>query len=190
MWCFVSVPLSYIGSRYANSLELPGFKLPGTISLIPRPVPPQRWFMNRLITVIGAGVIPFVAIFVELYYIMASIWQHHIYFLFGFLFLVFLALIITCAEVSIVLCYFQITGLDWEWWWRTFFTSGASAFYIFGYSIYYFIVRLDSKGFVPGLLFFGYTTILTLGFFIMTGMIGFCTTFYFLKKIYTASHQD
>ena len=35
-------------------------------------------------------------------------WQHQFYYLFGFLALVFLILIITCAEITIVLCYFQL----------------------------------------------------------------------------------
>lgn len=35
-------------------------------------------------------------------------WQHQFYYLFGFLGLVFLILLITCAEITIVLCYFQL----------------------------------------------------------------------------------
>lgn len=38
------------------------------------------------------------------------------YYLFGFLFLVFIILIITCAEITIVLCYFQLCSEDYNWW--------------------------------------------------------------------------
>ena len=38
------------------------------------------------------------------------------YYLFGFLFLVFIILIITCAEITIVLCYFQLCSEDYHWW--------------------------------------------------------------------------
>jgi hypothetical protein len=31
-----------------------------------------------------------------------------IYYIFGFLFLVMIVLVVTCAEVSILLCYFQV----------------------------------------------------------------------------------
>jgi transmembrane 9 superfamily protein 2/4 len=33
---------------------------------------------------------------------------HQFYYLFGFLFLVFVILAITCAEITIVMCYFQL----------------------------------------------------------------------------------
>jgi hypothetical protein len=49
-----------------------------------------------------AGVLPFGAVFVELFFIVSSIWQHKFYYMFGFLLLVFLIFCITCAEVSVV----------------------------------------------------------------------------------------
>ena len=56
--------------------------------------------LHRLITL--AGVLPFGAVFVELFFIVSSIWQHKFYYMFGFLLLVFLIFCITCAEVSVV----------------------------------------------------------------------------------------
>jgi high-affinity Fe2+/Pb2+ permease len=35
-----------------------------------------------------------------------------IYYIFGFLFLVMIVLVVTCAEVSILLCYFQVCARD------------------------------------------------------------------------------
>jgi transmembrane 9 superfamily protein 2/4 len=54
------------------------------------------------------GILPFGAIFIELYFIMSSIWSHKVYYVFGFLFLVFSVLTITCSEVSILMCYFHL----------------------------------------------------------------------------------
>lgn len=54
------------------------------------------------------GILPFGAVFIELFFILSSVWSHQFYYLFSFLFLVFLILIITCAEISIVMCYFQL----------------------------------------------------------------------------------
>ena len=34
--------------------------------------------------------------------------SHHVYYMFGFLFLVFLILVITCSETAILLCYFHL----------------------------------------------------------------------------------
>jgi len=187
MWSFVSVPLCYLGSRYAYSLEPP--HVPSPPHQIPRPVPPQKWYSSTYFSILGGGVLPFGAIFIELSSIMSSIWFHKYYFLFGFLFLVFLILVITCAEMSIVMCYFQLCSLDWKWWWRSFLASGSSALYMFIYAIYYY-TQLDVQGVVGTLLYFGYTLILCFGLFVLTGTIGLASSLYFVHKIYSAIHQD
>merc|ERR1712113_536144 len=58
-----------------------------------------------------------------------GIWSSQIYYMYGFLFLVFLILIITCSETTILLCYFHLCAEDYHWWWRSFLTSGFTAFY-------------------------------------------------------------
>ena len=60
--------------------------------------------------------LPFGAVFIELFFILTSMWLHQFYYLFGFLCLVFVILIITCAEITIVLCYFQLCSEDYHWW--------------------------------------------------------------------------
>ena len=70
------------------------------------------------------------------------------YYVFGFLLLVFIILIITCAEITIVMCYFQLCAEDYHWWWRAFLTSGSSAAYMFIYSIFYFFTKLEITKFV------------------------------------------
>ena len=57
-----------------------------------------------------AGILPFGAVFVELFFILTAIWENQFYYLFGFLFLVFIILIIACSEVAIVMTYFQLCG--------------------------------------------------------------------------------
>ena len=57
-----------------------------------------------------AGILPFGAVFVELFFILTAIWEDQFYYLFGFLFLVFIILIIACSEVAIVMTYFQLCG--------------------------------------------------------------------------------
>jgi hypothetical protein len=64
--------------------------------------------MNPFFSIMMGGILPFGAVFIELFFILSSVWSHQFYYLFSFLFLVFLILIITCAEISIVMCYFQL----------------------------------------------------------------------------------
>ena len=65
-----------------------------------------------------------------------------VYYVFGFLMLTVVILVITCAEISTVFCYFQLCAEDYNWWWRSFLTSGSSAIYLFGYGILYFITKV------------------------------------------------
>merc|ERR1712085_171917 len=130
--------------------------LPVRTNQIPRQIPAQPWFIHPFITAAVGGVLPFGAAFTELFFIMASLWQHQFYYLFGFLALVLVILIVTCAEISITLTYFQLTSEDYHWWWRSFFASASSALYVFLYSILYFSSRLHIEKMVSIMLYFGY----------------------------------
>ena len=72
--------------------------------------------MNPLFSILIGGILPFGAVFIELFFILTSMWLHQFYYLFGFLCLVFVILVITCAEITIVLCYFQLCSEDYHWW--------------------------------------------------------------------------
>ena len=81
------------------------------INQIPRQVPEQVRYMQPTFSVIVGGVLPFI----ELFSILSSIWLHQFYYVFGFLLLVFIILVITCAEITIVMCYFQLCAEDYHW---------------------------------------------------------------------------
>jgi transmembrane 9 superfamily protein 2/4 len=137
-----------------------------------------------------AGVLPFGAVSVELFFIMSAIWLHQIYYFFAFLFLVMIVLVVTCAEVSILLCYFQLCNEDYRWWWRSFLTSGACAFYMLLYAVWYNLTELDMNSFVPLALYFGYMSLLSLTVFLVTGTIGYLSCLFFNWTIYASIKVD
>jgi transmembrane 9 superfamily member 2/4 len=64
---------------------------------------------------------------------MTAVWLQQLYYIFGFLLLVMVILLVTCAEISIVLCYFQLCAEDHRWWWRSVQWAGSCAGYMFLY---------------------------------------------------------
>lgn len=188
LWIGVSVPLVFAGSYYGYRKDM--IEPPCKVNQIPRQVPPQIWYTGPLASVLMGGILPFGAIFIELFFILSSLWLHHYYYLFPFLFLVFLILIITCAEITIVMTYFQLIAEDYRWWWRSFLTSGSSALYMFGYGIFYFATRLAITKAVSIVLYFSYTFVFCALFFIMTGTVGFLSCFWFVSTIFSNIKVD
>lgn len=136
------------------------------------------------------GVLPFGCIFIQLFFILNSIWSSQMYYMFGFLFLVFVILVITCSETTILLCYFHLCAEDYHWWWRSFLTSGFTAVYLFIYCCHYFATKLSIEDAASTFLYFGYTSIMVFLFFLLTGTIGFMACFWFIRKIYSVVKVD
>ena len=188
LWFGISVPLTFIGSYVGY--RKPIAENPIRTNKIPRQIPEQPWYMHTALTILIGGVLPFGAVFIELFFILTSMWMHQVYYLFGFLALVFVILVVTCAEISVVLIYFQLCSEDYRWWWRSFLTSGSSALYLFAYSMFYFYSKLDITKIVPAMMYFGYQLIIALSFFCLTGTIGFYACRWFVRKIYGAVKID
>jgi len=184
LWFGISVPLVYLGAYFGYKKSPPEF--PCKTNIASRLIPPQPWYMQNYFSMLIGGILPFGAIFIEVFFIMSSVWLHHYYYMFGFLFLVFVILTLTSAEITIVMIYFQLCSEDHRWWWRSIFTAGASALYLFLYSVLYFYTKLEIATFVPTLIYFTYMFIISVAFCVVTGTIGFYATFYFIMQIYGA----
>jgi len=185
LWLGISLPLVYLGSYFAY--RKPAFEPPVKVNQIARiSLLEKNWYTQPVTSILVGGILPFGAVFIEIFFIMSSVWLHQFYYVFGVLFIVFIILILTCAEISIVMCYFQLCNEDHHWWWRSYFTSGSSALYLFIYSILYFFTRLEIIKFLSGLLFFGYMLLVSLLFFVLTGTIGYYACFFFVRKIYSS----
>eukprot|EP01089_Gocevia_fonbrunei_P014850 TRINITY_DN4180_c0_g2_i1.p1 TRINITY_DN4180_c0_g2~~TRINITY_DN4180_c0_g2_i1.p1 ORF type:complete len:634 (+),score=120.22 TRINITY_DN4180_c0_g2_i1:94-1995(+) len=188
LWFGVSVPLTFLGAFFG--FKKPVAEPPIRINQIPRQIPEQIWYMKPIFSILMGGILPFGAIFIELFFILSSIWLHQFYYLFGFLFIVLIILVITCAEITVVMCYFQLCAEDYHWWWRGYLTAGASALYMFIYAILYYFTKLTITSFVSSLLYFGYTLIMTMYVFLFTGTVGYYACFFFVYKIYSEIHAD
>jgi len=187
LWFGISVPLVFLGA-YLGFRKEP-FDFPVKFSNIPRPVPATPWYLSAVFTVPIGGVLPFGACFVELFFILSSMWMDQYYYVFGFTFLVFTILVVTCAEITMVLLYFQLCAEDYHWWWRTFLTSGTTAAYVFLYSSFYFS-KLESNLSITYFLYFGYMGIVSFGIFLFTGTVGFFAALWFNITIFGSIKVD
>ncbi|XP_052010514.1 transmembrane 9 superfamily member 2-like isoform X2 [Xyrauchen texanus] len=188
LWFGISVPLTFVGAYFG--FKKTGIEPPVRTNQIPRQIPQQTFFTKPLPGIIMGGILPFGCIFIQLFFILNSIWSHQMYYMFGFLFLVFIILVITCSETTVLLCYFHLCAEDYHWWWRSFLTSSFTAVYLFAYTVHYFFSKLQIVGAASTILYFGYTMIMVLIFFIFTGTIGFFACFWFVNKIYSVLKVD
>merc|ERR1719486_1912026 len=188
LWFGISVPLVFLGAYFG--FRKGAIELPVRVNQIPRQIPEQPWYIGSVFTSLVGGILPFGAVFTELFFIMSSIWQHLYYYLFGFLLLVILILIVTCAEISITLTYFQLTNEDYNWFWRSFAASASSSLYVFLYSCLYYFTRLQIGHYVGAMVYFGYMFIMSYTFALITGSIGFSGTFFFVRAIYGSIKID
>lgn len=188
LWFGISVPLTFVGAYFGFRKR--ALEYPVRTNQIPRQIPEQSIYTRPVPGIIMGGVLPFGCIFIQLYFILTSLWSNQLFYMFGFLFMVFIILIITCSETAILLCYFHLCAEDYRWWWRSFLTSGCTALYLLLYCVHFFMTKLDIKGSTSTFLYFGYTAIMVFLFLLLTGTIGFLATFWFVRKIYSVVKVD
>jgi len=189
LWFGISVPLVYLGSYFAAKKD--PIEHPLRVNQIPKCLPADMpWYGNKYLCILAGGTLPFGAVFIEIFFIMSSVWQHQFYYVFGILTIVFFILVLTASEMSVVLCYFQLCLEDYDWWWRSYLGSGSAAVYLFLYSFVYFFTQLEIIKFVSGLLFFGYMFLVSFTFFVLCGSIGYFSCFFFVRKIYSSIKID
>ncbi|MBA0548216.1 hypothetical protein Golob_019326, partial [Gossypium lobatum] len=117
IWALVTSPLLVLGG-IAGKNSKAEFQAPCRTTKYPREIPPLPWYRKTIPQMAMAGFLPFSAIYIELYYIFASVWGHRIYTIYSILFIVFIILLIVTAFITVALTYFQLAAEDHEWWWR------------------------------------------------------------------------
>jgi len=72
MWFGISVPLVFVGAFFGFKAKLAD--PPTRTNEIPRQIPAQAWYMGPMFNILMGGILPFGAIFIELFFIMTSVW--------------------------------------------------------------------------------------------------------------------
>lgn len=183
IWFFVSFPLCLLGTvvgRNWNSVP----NNPCRVKRIPSPIPDKRWYLTPPVIAMLGGLLPFGSIFIEMYFIFTSFWQYKVYYVFGFMLLVFLILMIVTVCVTVVGTYFLLNAENYHWQWTAFGAGASTAFYVFLYSIHYFFMKTKMSGFFQTSFYFGYTAMFCLGLATMCGAVGYLGSRMFVRRIY------
>ncbi|CAL5354526.1 unnamed protein product [Camellia sinensis] len=183
IWVLVALPLLLLGGIAAKN-STSEFQAPCRTTKYPREIPPECWYRGILPQMAVAGILPFGVIYVELYYLFATIWGHRIYTIYGILFNVFIILVIVTAFVNVVMTYFRLAAENHEWWWRSFLCGGSTGLFVYGYCLYYYHSRSDMSGLLQTSFFFGYMACICYGIFLMLGTIGFRASLLLVHHIY------
>ncbi|KAB5592575.1 Endosomal integral membrane protein (P24a) [Ceratobasidium theobromae] len=173
MWFIISAPLSAIGSFFGKKHGV--------------------WVLTELYPKAAsllAGILPFGAAFVELYFVLSSLFASRAYYAFGFIALTAGVVLLTTATVTILFTYFMLCAEEYRWHWRAFMIGGGSAFWVLAYGVFYWLTRLSLDSFVSVVLYAGYLFLIALFDFLITGSIGFLATYWSMRRLYSAIRID
>ncbi|KAG8474152.1 hypothetical protein CXB51_034030 [Gossypium anomalum] len=168
IWAFISFPLALLGTVVGRNWS-GAPNNPCRVKTIPRPIPEKKWYLTPSVVSLMGGLLPFGSIFIEMYFVFTSFWNYKVYYVYGFMLLVFLILVIVTVCVTIVGTYFLLNAENYHWQWTSFFSAASTAVYVYLYSVYYYYVKTKMSGFFQTSFYFGYTLMFCLGLGILCG---------------------
>ena len=92
IWLFISVPLVYVGGWMATAQTL--VDIPRRPSLVARQIPTQPFYLSLPATIFFGGLLPFAVIFVELLFVLRSVWQDQSTYYYQFSYVAFSTIIV------------------------------------------------------------------------------------------------
>ncbi|KAL6454775.1 TMN7 Transmembrane 9 superfamily member 7 [Candida maltosa Xu316] len=204
LFVLIQWPCGVIGARIANNQKFdiksppqsPMLEKPyQAITLLPRKSASKiiNIFTSYLKTVVVYGLIPFGIVYVELSFILTSVFLEKttFYYMYGFLFITVVMLVVLVIESTIIAVYVSLAVYnDPHWTWLSFQVGSSLGWYVFGYAIYYYVRVLNVEEFVSGLLYFVHMAIVSVIIGVSCGAIGVLTGLAFVRKIYGAIKVD
>jgi len=189
LWFLVSIPLTFVGGYFATKMTIVDY--PARTNQIPRHIPKPPLTTHPVSLFAIAGLLPFGTLFIELYFIMTSLWMGFFYYLFGYLFIIGLLTFIVTVEVAVLCTYVQLCAEDYRWWWSSFWRGGSIAFYIMVYAIGFLVTTLHSlSGGLSVILYIAFMTVFVFGVFLASGTIGFLSSMLFTYWIFRSVKLD
>lgn len=187
IWLVVIVPLVFIGAFKGFSQSV--IELPVRTNQIPRQIPSQHFYYNRWLIALAVALVPFAVTLAEERYFLQTLWHRQYHVLFLCLISIFVVYAIVCCQVAIGVTYFLLSCENYKWHWTSFTASGFSAVYMFGYAILHYFQHhsFSVSQHIHYLIFTGMTCF---ALFLISGALGFVSSFLFVKCVYASIKID
>ncbi|KAJ2003307.1 hypothetical protein GGI04_003018, partial [Coemansia thaxteri] len=82
LWLLIQLPLTLLGGWFGYRRQ--PYSEPVRTNSIPRAIPPLPGYMRPIPSILLAGALPFAVIFIELFFVLKSIWQDSFYYEYGY----------------------------------------------------------------------------------------------------------
>lgn len=185
LWAIVCLPLTFIGTFIGRHLRATKDGVQKhRVNQMPRLIPTRPWYLQPWVNIALGGVLPFAAIFIELYFLYTSLWHYKYYYVFGFASVVFSILMAVTFSVSVVSTYFLLNNENHKWHWKSFFTGASTGLYVFVYSLFYYSNRTHMSGLLQMSLYLGQTVLISTVVSLFCGAVAFMGSSWFVSKIY------
>lgn len=192
IWIFVSVPLCVVGTLLGRHAGFGGGgkggaidHFPCRVNAIPRPIPEDvPWYGKPTGLILLSGLLSFGSIFIELYYVLTSLWNYKFYHVYGFLLGVYGIMTIVVGMTSIIVVYFLLNAENYHWQWTAFGSGASISVYVFVYGIYYFYFKTQMTGFLQTSFYFGYMSMIAINLGILCGTLGHGAASRFVRTIF------
>eukprot|EP01064_Diplonema_japonicum_P033077 TRINITY_DN6438_c0_g2_i1.p1 TRINITY_DN6438_c0_g2~~TRINITY_DN6438_c0_g2_i1.p1 ORF type:complete len:645 (+),score=109.57 TRINITY_DN6438_c0_g2_i1:74-2008(+) len=182
LWFGICLPQAILGASF--SYRQAPIENPLRYNVQEKAIPSQKWLFSYPATILLPGIVPFAAALTELSLLMRSIWQGQVYYVFGFLSLVFVVSVITVCLTVIVYIYYQLVFEDYRWWWKSIFVPSGMGVYYFLYAIHYYNSTLNVKTWLAAWMYFSFCGIVAVAITLIAGTVGFYAAWMFTRKIY------
>ncbi|ORC90225.1 putative endosomal integral membrane protein [Trypanosoma theileri] len=188
LWLLISLPLTVVGASFAFRQD--PLENPVGVGRLAREIPPQSWMNSPTFLYIFPAVFPLCTIILEFNFVLQALWAGQVYYVFGFLALVFVIWIAITSLVTVFHLYYILCYENHQWWWSSFIMPGGFGIHVMLYCIYFYITQLSIRSFASSLLYFLYMGLFSYSYGIASGAIGLTSGIWFVRKIYGSIKVD
>ncbi|EAY10647.1 endomembrane protein 70, putative [Trichomonas vaginalis G3] len=179
----ISALLFIIGFVYG--LRMRQYEFPSRVNQLPRQIPYQPKYLNGYLVMYIGSLVTFLSFAFQAHTLMDSIWiSHSPYRLYLLLFIIFLAMVATACEVSILVVYLYLAHENYNWWWISFYTAAYSGAYYFVYSIIYLFTFYKPATKIAVISFLLVSLLIGIIIFLINGASGFLSSLIFVTMLF------